>query len=171
MAVFGLMWQSKMVTIALLSQNRQAAVSMGRGQVFPWARRSPGLVGPAPHARLRLGGQHPICPRKTNSSRVRLRIRKTCGRHILSPLRIRLRFQQHSPSHSACSLWHLGPASRRARTQRVAERREKVWKWGAQGHGVHFAERDAESAGARNSVPDRAKWGCGVGYGVFLELV
>jgi hypothetical protein len=46
-----------------------------------------------------------------------------------------------------------------------------VWKWGAQGHGVHFAERDAESAGARNSASDRAKWGCGVGYGVLLELV
>jgi hypothetical protein len=41
---------------------------------------------------------------ETNSSSVRLRIPKTRGRHILSPLRIRLRFQQHSPSHSACSL-------------------------------------------------------------------
>jgi len=112
---------------------------------------------------------HPLT--KTNSSRLPLRISKTRGQQILSPLRIRLRFQQHSPSHSACSLWHLGPASRRARTQRAAERREKVWKWGAQGHGVHFAERDAESAGARNSASDRAKWGCGVGYGVLLELV
>jgi hypothetical protein len=32
-----------------------------------------------------------------------------------------------------------------------------VWKWGAEGHGVHFAERDAETAGARNSASDRAK--------------
>jgi hypothetical protein len=46
-----------------------------------------------------------------------------------------------------------------------------VWKWGAQGHDVHFAERDAEPAGARNSASDRAKCGCGVGYGVLLELV
>ena len=46
-----------------------------------------------------------------------------------------------------------------------------MWKWGAQGHGVHFAERDAEPAGARNSASDRAKCGCGVGYGVLLELV
>jgi hypothetical protein len=46
-----------------------------------------------------------------------------------------------------------------------------VWKWGAQGHGVHFTERDAEPAGARNSASDRAKCGCGVGYGVLLELV
>jgi hypothetical protein len=46
-----------------------------------------------------------------------------------------------------------------------------VWKWGVQGHGVHFAERDAEPAGARNSASDRAKCGCGVGYGVLLELV
>jgi hypothetical protein len=46
-----------------------------------------------------------------------------------------------------------------------------VWKWGAQGHCVYFAERDAEPAGARNSASDRAKCGCGVGWGVLLELV
>jgi hypothetical protein len=74
----------------------------------------------------------------------------------------------HPTPHAVYDTW-APPAG--ARTQRVAERREKVWKWGAQGHGVHFAERDAESAGARNSASDRAKWGCGVGYGVLLELV
>jgi hypothetical protein len=55
--------------------------------------------------------------------------------------------------------------------QRAAERREKAWKWGAQVHGVYFAETDAEPAGERNSASDRAKCGCGVGWGVLLELV
>jgi hypothetical protein len=38
-------------------------------------------------------------------------------------------------------------------------------------HGVYFAETDAEPAGERNSASDRAKCGCGVGWGVLLELV
>jgi hypothetical protein len=40
-----------------------------------------------------------------------------------------------------------------------------------QGHDVYFAERDAEPAGERNSASDRAKCGCGVGWGALLELV
>jgi hypothetical protein len=41
---------------------------------------------------------------KTNSSRLPLRIPKTHGQQFLSPLRIRLRFQQTPYLHSACSL-------------------------------------------------------------------
>jgi hypothetical protein len=58
----------------------------------------------------------------------------------------------------------------RAHAESCGEERESV-EMGSAGHGVHFAERDAEPAGARNSASDRAKWGCGVEYGVFLELV
>jgi hypothetical protein len=73
----------------------------------------------------------------------------------------------HPTPHTVYDTW--GPPTG-ARTQRAAERREKAWKWGVQGHGVYFAERDAKPAGERNSASDRAKCGCGVGWGALLEL-
>jgi hypothetical protein len=75
----------------------------------------------------------------------------------------------HPTPHAVYDTWGP-PAGARAR-ERAAERREKAWKWGVWVHAVRFTEPDTESAGARNSASDRAKWGCGVGYGVLLELV
>ena len=75
----------------------------------------------------------------------------------------------HPTPHAVYDTWGP-PAGARAR-ERAAERREKAWKWGVWVHAVRFTEPDTESAGARNSASDRAKCGCGVGYGVLLELV
>jgi hypothetical protein len=75
----------------------------------------------------------------------------------------------HPTPHAVYDTWGP-PAGARAR-ERAAERREKAWKWGVQVQAVRFAERDAETAGERNSACDRAKCGCGVVYGGLLELV
>jgi hypothetical protein len=49
--------------------------------------------------------------------------------------------------------------------QICVERRDNTWERGVQIHGVHFWERDTESAGLMNSVLRSAKRRWGAAYG------